>query len=50
VDRVHREALSDLTDGEREVLLRALRRMAEGQLAVPAAPPAPVRRARQRTA
>lgn len=47
VDGVHGTVLDSLPAGEREALLRALRRLAEGDLAAaPEAPPA-VRRARQ---
>ncbi|MFB9967137.1 MarR family winged helix-turn-helix transcriptional regulator [Sinosporangium siamense] len=46
VDRVHREALGALPKQEREVLLRALNRLAEGHLAVPSAD-GTARRARQ---
>ena len=48
VDRVHREALGSLPEGDREALLRALRALAGGYLAEPVAAPQPVRRARQR--
>lgn len=49
VDRVHEEALGALPGDEREVLLRAMERLASGHLATPAENPAtPVRRARQR--
>lgn len=47
VDGVHRAALESLPSAEREILLRALRRLTEGHLAAaPEAPPA-ARRARQ---
>jgi DNA-binding MarR family transcriptional regulator len=46
VDRVHREALEAVPEGDRAVLVRALTGLAEGHLATPA--DAPVRRARQR--
>ncbi|WP_433425628.1 MarR family winged helix-turn-helix transcriptional regulator [Microtetraspora malaysiensis] len=48
VDRVHAEALAALPEGEREVLVRALNRLADGHLAAPVESPQPVRRARQR--
>ncbi|MDA2814560.1 MarR family winged helix-turn-helix transcriptional regulator [Nocardiopsis sp. RSe5-2] len=48
VDRVHVEALSALPQAEREVLVRALGRLAEGHLAEPVESGRPVRRARQR--
>jgi DNA-binding MarR family transcriptional regulator len=48
VDRVHREALATLPAEEREVLVRALTRLATGHLAEPVEGPQPVRRARQR--
>ncbi|MFJ4837984.1 MarR family winged helix-turn-helix transcriptional regulator [Streptomyces sp. NPDC088746] len=47
VDRVHREALGTLPDGDREALLRALNQLATGHLATPSESPRPVRRARQ---
>ncbi|MFJ7422838.1 MarR family winged helix-turn-helix transcriptional regulator [Streptomyces uncialis] len=47
-DRVHRDVLGVLPEGEREVLTRALLRLVDGPLAVPVEGPAPVRRARQR--
>ncbi|WP_432104676.1 MarR family winged helix-turn-helix transcriptional regulator [Streptomyces sp. bgisy091] len=47
VDRVHREALATIPDGDRESLLRALNQLATGHLATPAENPRPVRRARQ---
>lgn len=46
-DRVHREALGSLPEDEREVLVRALSRLAEEHLAVPVECERPVRRARQ---
>lgn len=46
-DRVHREALGALPEDEREVLVRALSRLAEGHLATPVECGRPVRRARQ---
>ncbi|MFH8627253.1 MarR family winged helix-turn-helix transcriptional regulator [Streptomyces vietnamensis] len=48
VDGVHESALSSLPDDEREVLLRALNRLATGHLEAPVESPAPARRARQR--
>lgn len=48
VDGVHAEALGSLPEDEREVLLRALNRLAAGHLATPVENPQPVRRARQR--
>lgn len=48
VDRVHAEALGSLPDGEREVLVRALRRLAEGHLSTPVEQAQPVRRKRER--
>ncbi|MFI7212855.1 MarR family winged helix-turn-helix transcriptional regulator [Micromonospora maritima] len=47
VDRVHAEALASLPDDEREVLVRALERLAADHLATPVQNPRPVRRARQ---
>ncbi|MFI2777832.1 MarR family winged helix-turn-helix transcriptional regulator [Streptomyces sp. ALB3] len=47
VDRVHRETLGSLADGDREALLRALDQLATGELATPAENAGPVRRARQ---
>ncbi|MBB4931991.1 DNA-binding MarR family transcriptional regulator [Lipingzhangella halophila] len=47
VDRVHAQAFAALPDDEREVFLRAFRRLVEGHLATPAQSPQPVRRARQ---
>ncbi|MFI7216992.1 MarR family winged helix-turn-helix transcriptional regulator [Micromonospora maritima] len=47
VDRVHAEALASLPDEEREVLVRALERLAADHLATPVQNPRPVRRARQ---
>ncbi len=51
VDSVHERALAALPDGEREVLLRALKRLVGGQLATPAEAvfAKAVRRARQRS-
>jgi MarR family transcriptional regulator for hemolysin len=48
-DSVHRAALDALPEDEREVLLRAMNRLATGHLATPAEAPQAVRRARQRT-
>ncbi|MFF4778102.1 MarR family winged helix-turn-helix transcriptional regulator [Microtetraspora fusca] len=48
VDRVHAEALAALPEDEREVLVRALNRLAGGHLAAPVESPQSVRRARQR--
>ncbi|MCX5377223.1 MarR family winged helix-turn-helix transcriptional regulator [Streptomyces sp. NBC_00091] len=47
VDRVHADALADLSDADRDCLLRVLGRLAEGPLGVPAESPRPARRARQ---
>ncbi len=47
VDRVHSRALAALPDDEREVFLRAMRRLVHGHLATAAESPSPVRRARQ---
>ncbi|MDQ0309347.1 DNA-binding MarR family transcriptional regulator [Kitasatospora herbaricolor] len=49
VDEVHREALAELPEGEREVFLRMLNRLVGGPLATPVENPQPVRRARQRS-
>ncbi|OLT38413.1 MarR family transcriptional regulator [Actinomadura sp. CNU-125] len=48
VDRVHGDALGTLPDDERDVLVRALRRLVAGHLARPVESPQPVRRARER--
>ncbi|GAA2728331.1 MarR family winged helix-turn-helix transcriptional regulator [Actinocorallia aurantiaca] len=48
VDGVHRAALGSLSGEEREVLLRALNRLAEGHLSTPAEGPTVSRRARER--
>ncbi|WP_344322303.1 MarR family winged helix-turn-helix transcriptional regulator [Streptomyces macrosporus] len=48
VDRVHRDVLGALPDEEREVFLRAVKRLVEGPLATPVESPRPARRARQR--
>ncbi|MET9772880.1 MarR family winged helix-turn-helix transcriptional regulator [Streptomyces sp. NPDC006367] len=47
VDRVHREALATLPEGDAEALLRILGRLAEDGLATPAEAPRTARRARQ---
>ncbi|MGW0609366.1 MarR family winged helix-turn-helix transcriptional regulator [Streptomyces sp. NPDC002788] len=47
VDRVHRDALATLPDGDREALLRALKRLVGGGLANPVEAPRTARRARQ---
>ncbi|MFD0259429.1 MarR family winged helix-turn-helix transcriptional regulator [Kitasatospora indigofera] len=49
VDAVHREALAELPESEREIFLRVLNRLVGGPLATPAENPQPVRRARQRS-
>ncbi|MFF2778968.1 MarR family winged helix-turn-helix transcriptional regulator [Streptomyces sp. NPDC058052] len=49
VDGVHAQALGSLPDEEREVLVRALGRLAEGHLRTPAEGPAATRRARQKS-
>ncbi|MEU7073133.1 MarR family winged helix-turn-helix transcriptional regulator [Streptomyces narbonensis] len=48
VDGVHEKALGSLPDEEREVLLRALNRLATGHLETPVESPRTARRARQR--
>ncbi|MBO2460555.1 MarR family winged helix-turn-helix transcriptional regulator [Actinomadura violacea] len=48
VDRVHGAALDSLPEAEREALVGALRRLAEGHLARPVQSPQPVRRKRER--
>ncbi|MET8329865.1 MarR family winged helix-turn-helix transcriptional regulator [Streptomyces sp. NPDC005181] len=48
VDGVHEQALGALPQGEREVLLRAMKRLVDGHLATPSEGPQTVRRARQR--
>ncbi|MEU8326597.1 MarR family transcriptional regulator [Nonomuraea sp. NPDC048881] len=48
VDGVHTAALDSIPDDEREVLVRALNRLATGHLETPAEAPQPVRRARER--
>lgn len=47
VDRVHRDALATLADGEREALLRALKHLVDDGLADPVEAPRTARRARQ---
>ncbi|MCX4706442.1 MarR family winged helix-turn-helix transcriptional regulator [Streptomyces sp. NBC_01373] len=47
VDRVHRDALAPLPEGDREVLLRALNRLVDDGLAPPVETPRAARRARQ---
>ena len=49
-DGVHRSVLAALPEDERDVLVRALARLASGELEAAAAQPQPVRRARQRSA
>ncbi|MGC5009137.1 MarR family winged helix-turn-helix transcriptional regulator [Streptosporangium sp. DT93] len=49
VDGVHRAALDALPADEAEVLVRAMRRLAEGHLATPVESPQAARRARQST-
>ncbi|GGY78233.1 MarR family winged helix-turn-helix transcriptional regulator [Streptomyces omiyaensis] len=49
VDGVHAGALGALPDEEREALVRALGRLAEGHLRTPAEGPATTRRARQKS-
>ncbi|GIE32814.1 MarR family transcriptional regulator [Actinoplanes italicus] len=48
VDGVHRDALQSVPQDEREVLVRALNRLATGHLATPAESAQPARRARER--
>jgi MarR family transcriptional regulator for hemolysin len=48
VDGVHRDALRTLPQDEREVLVRALNRLATGHLAAPVESSQPARRARER--
>ncbi|WP_328885102.1 MarR family winged helix-turn-helix transcriptional regulator [Streptomyces sp. NBC_00316] len=48
VDAVHDQALGSLPQQEREVLVRAMQRLADGHLATPSESRQPVRRARQR--
>ncbi|MFD5555043.1 MarR family winged helix-turn-helix transcriptional regulator [Streptomyces sp. NPDC127068] len=47
-DRVHRDALAALAEGERDALVHALRHLTEGPLATPTESTQPARRARQR--
>ncbi|MET9590576.1 MarR family winged helix-turn-helix transcriptional regulator [Streptomyces sp. NPDC006516] len=47
VDRVHKETLGALPEGDREALVRILGLLAKGHLATPVENPRPVRRARQ---
>lgn len=47
VDRVHRDALATLPEGDREALLRALNRLVGDGLATPVEAPRTARRARQ---
>ncbi|MEV0177189.1 MarR family winged helix-turn-helix transcriptional regulator [Streptomyces sp. NPDC050803] len=47
VDRVHRDALAALPEGDREALLRTLRNLVDDGLATPAEAPRAARRARQ---
>ncbi|MFF9452850.1 MarR family winged helix-turn-helix transcriptional regulator [Streptomyces flaveolus] len=47
VDRVHREALASLTEGDAQALLRILNHLADDALATPVETPRPARRARQ---
>ena len=49
VDGVHRDALGSVPADEREVLVRALNRLASGHLAKPAEGAVPARRARERS-
>ncbi|MBP2404404.1 MarR family winged helix-turn-helix transcriptional regulator [Streptomyces syringium] len=48
VDRVHEGALSALPEGDRKALLKALKLLVDGHLAVPVEGPRTARRARQR--
>ncbi|MFE5107752.1 MarR family winged helix-turn-helix transcriptional regulator [Streptomyces sp. NPDC056663] len=48
VDGVHERTLGSLPQGEREVLLQAMKRLVDGHLATPSESPQTVRRARQR--
>ncbi|MGW7455402.1 MarR family winged helix-turn-helix transcriptional regulator [Streptomyces sp. NPDC054787] len=48
VDRVHGSTLASLPDDERDVLVRALNRLARGHLQTPAEGPRTARRARQK--
>lgn len=47
VDRVHRDALATLPQGDRQALLRALNHLADDSLATPVEAPHTARRARQ---
>lgn len=47
VDRVHRDALAVLPEGDREAFLRALKRLVDDSLANPVEAPRAARRARQ---
>ncbi|MEU6101849.1 MarR family winged helix-turn-helix transcriptional regulator [Streptomyces flaveolus] len=47
VDRVHREALTSLPEGDAQTLLRILNRLVDDSLATPVETPRPARRARQ---
>ncbi|MDQ0368633.1 MarR family winged helix-turn-helix transcriptional regulator [Catenuloplanes indicus] len=47
-DQVHADVLAALPPDEREVFLRAMKRLVEGHLATPVEAPVPARRARQR--
>ncbi|MDL5206096.1 MarR family winged helix-turn-helix transcriptional regulator [Streptomyces sp. ALI-76-A] len=47
VDRVHRDALATLPEGDREALLRALNHLVDDRLATPVEAPRTARRARQ---
>ncbi|MEV5511563.1 MarR family winged helix-turn-helix transcriptional regulator [Streptomyces flaveolus] len=47
VDRVHREALASLTEGDAQALLRILNHLVDDALANPVETPRPARRARQ---
>lgn len=49
-DRVHADVLGALPPDEREVFLRAMKRLVEGHLAAPVEAPVSARRARQREA
>ncbi|WP_392675427.1 MarR family winged helix-turn-helix transcriptional regulator [Streptomyces sp. LN785] len=48
VDGVHEQALDALPQAEREVLLRAMKRLVDGHLATPSPSPLAVRRPRQK--
>ncbi|MBC9728069.1 MarR family winged helix-turn-helix transcriptional regulator [Streptomyces sp. TRM68367] len=47
VDQVHRDALGELPEEEREIFLRAMNRLVSGYLATPSESPQGARRARQ---